>query len=497
MTWTVAAFAILFAALAAGFAWYERTKPTSRILALVATLAALAALGRIAFAPLPNIKPTTDIVVLAGFALGAAPGFAVGATAALTSNFFFGQGPWTPWQMVGWGLCGILGALLARATRGDAGRWQLAATCALAGLLYGVLLDVHDWLIYAPERSGAQYVVVAGTSLPFNLAHIAGNVVFAATLGPALLRVLTRFRARCEIDWRPLAPAAGALLTALVVLQAQPADASTASNALRFLERAQNRDGGWGQAPGAASTPLYSAWVLIGQAAARNGRCDRAGVRYVQRKGVGATGDIERTIVALRACKRGTGALDGRLRGRQRGDGSFNGLTNLTSFGILALRAAGTSPRSARVRRAAAFITRQQNRDGGFSFARRGSLSGVDDTAAAVQALVAAGRSRRRGPVARAVRFLRARQRADGGFGASGRLASNAQSSAWAVQAFLAAGVNPDRVRRGGARSPLAYIRSLQNGDGSVRYSRTSRQSPVWVTAQALAAVARKRLPVR
>jgi energy-coupling factor transport system substrate-specific component len=239
MTWTFAAFAILFGALAAGFAWYERSRPTSRILALVATLAALAALGRIAFAPLPNIKPTTDIVVLAGFALGAAPGFAVGATAALTSNLFFGQGPWTPWQMVGWGLCGVLGALLARATRGDANRWQLAATCALAGGIYGVLLDVHDWLVYAPQQTAAQYAVVAGTSLPFNLAHIAGNVVFAATLGPALLRILTRFRARCQIDWRPLAPAAAALLAALVVLQAAPppAQASVSSDALRFLER--------------------------------------------------------------------------------------------------------------------------------------------------------------------------------------------------------------------------------------------------------------------
>jgi energy-coupling factor transport system substrate-specific component len=489
MSWTLAAFTILFLALAAGFAWYERAHPSSRVLALVATLAALAALGRIAFAPLPNIKPTTDIVVLAGFALGAAPGFAVGATAALTSNLFFGQGPWTPWQMVGWGLCGVLGALLARMTRGDAGRWQLAATCALAGLLYGVLLDVHDWLVYAPEQTGAQYIVVAGTSLPFNIAHIVGNVVFAATLGPALLRILMRFRARCDIDWRPLAPAAAALLAALLVVQAQPARASVPSRALAFLERAQNRDGGWGQARGAASTPLYSSWVLIAQGAARHRRCDRAGIDYVQRHPVSATGDVERTILALRACRRGTRSLDARLRGRQRADGSFNGLTNITSFGVLAMRAGGLSAGNRRVRRGAAFIARQQNRDGGFSFARRGAVSGIDDTAAAVQALVAAGRARKRGPVARAVRFLRAARRADGGFGATARLSSNAQSTAWAVQAFVAAGVD--------ARRPLAYLRSLADTDGSVRYNRTSRQSPVWVTAQALAALARKRLPVR
>ena len=92
------------------------------MLALVATLAALAALGRIAFAPIPNVKPTTDIVLLTGYALGGAPGFAVGAVAALASNVFFGQGPWTPWQMCAWGVVGVGGALLARAFGRELGR---------------------------------------------------------------------------------------------------------------------------------------------------------------------------------------------------------------------------------------------------------------------------------------------------------------------------------------------------------------------------------------
>ena len=95
--------AVLGAVLVVGFAWYERTHPTTRVIALVATLAAMAALGRVAFAALPNVKPTTDIVLIAGYALGGAPGFMVGAVAALASNLFFGQGPWTPWQMVGVG----------------------------------------------------------------------------------------------------------------------------------------------------------------------------------------------------------------------------------------------------------------------------------------------------------------------------------------------------------------------------------------------------------
>jgi energy-coupling factor transport system substrate-specific component len=121
VSWQLGSFLVLAVGLAAGFAWYERTKPDARIVALVGTLAAFGALGRIAFAAIPNVKPTTDIVLIAGFALGGAPGYVVGAVAALTSNFFFGQGPWTPWQMAGWGLVGIAGALLARGGGGGGG----------------------------------------------------------------------------------------------------------------------------------------------------------------------------------------------------------------------------------------------------------------------------------------------------------------------------------------------------------------------------------------
>ena len=113
MSWQLVSFLILAGVLLGGFAWYERSRPPAQVVSLVAALAALAIAGRIAFAAFPNVKPTTDIVIFAGYALGGAAGFAVGALTALVSNFWFGQGPWTPWQMAGWGMCGLLGAGLA------------------------------------------------------------------------------------------------------------------------------------------------------------------------------------------------------------------------------------------------------------------------------------------------------------------------------------------------------------------------------------------------
>jgi energy-coupling factor transport system substrate-specific component len=135
VSWELASFSVLAVALAAGFAWYERAHPSARVLALVAAMAALAALGRIAFAPLPNVKPTTDVVLISGVALGGAPGFAVGALAALSSNLFFGQGPWTPWQMAAWGGVGVAGAGLARLSGRELGRLPLAHEHAHAASL--------------------------------------------------------------------------------------------------------------------------------------------------------------------------------------------------------------------------------------------------------------------------------------------------------------------------------------------------------------------------
>src|SRR5205085_9291296 len=95
----------------------------------------------------------------------------------------------------------------------------------------------------------------------------------------------------------------------------------------------------------------------------------------------------------------------------------------------------------------------------------------------------------------RAVQFLRRDQAGDGGFPSLAGAGSNAQSTAFAVQGLLAAGVDPGSIRRRGA-SPLTYLPSLIAPDGHVRYSRGADQTPVWVTAEALMALESKALPV-
>src|SRR4029450_12893857 len=97
--------------LVAGAAWLETGPNASKEIVLVATLAAVAAAGRVLFVAVPGVQPVTVTTVASGAALGPRAGFATGALAALASNFFLGQGWWTPWQMLGWGACGVAGGV--------------------------------------------------------------------------------------------------------------------------------------------------------------------------------------------------------------------------------------------------------------------------------------------------------------------------------------------------------------------------------------------------
>jgi hypothetical protein len=508
VSWQLGATAVLVAALAAGFAWYERSRPDARVLALVATLAAFAALGRIAFAALPNVKPTTDIVLISGLALGPAPGFVVGAVAGLTSNFFFGQGPWTPWQMVGWGVTGLVGAGLARLIGRRIARWPLALACLVTGFAFTALQDVGDWVNFS-DHSPAQLGIYVGKGLGFDAVHAVGCLLFALAFGPALARSLERFVMRLEVRWHPatrIAAPALILAAALAGLTASVGPrigaARAAASPTTYLLSAQNPDGGFGPAPGQPSSQLFSGWAALGLAAVGYdpGQAVRDGhglISYLRAGVAGDPGSLERTLLAAAAAgadPRGFGGRDlvSALQAKVGRNGSVSDQTNLTAFAVLALRAAGTAPPA----RTLAWLVAQEDRDGGFNFATAGAPSDVDDTGAVLEALAGDQSSGALRASRRGVAFIERQQDGDGGFPASAGAGSNAQSTAWGVQGLIAAGADPGALHRAGAPSPLAYLRSLIAPDGHIRYSRGTDQTPVWVTAEALMALAGKPLPL-
>jgi hypothetical protein len=535
VNWQLASFLILAVVLIGGFAWYERSRPPSQVVALVAALAALAIAGRIAFAAFPNVKPTTDIVIFAGYALGPAAGFAVGALAALVSNFWFGQGPWTPWQMAAWGLCGILGAALALGPR-HVGRLTLAAFCGLAAVGYGAILNFSLMATYGGELSWQRFWILEGRAVPFEVAHAVGNVVFALAAGPAMIRMLIRFRERFE--WRRAAatapidradappggeapdPAPGAahpsrhpalstgrivaVLLAVLVLgafasaHARAAGAPGPEAAAAWLTNAQNEDGGFGDEPGAASGQEMTGWAMLGLEAAGVNPQDvvstkgKSPVDFLQGAiaEVQSPGDLARTILALEGAGVEPREFGGRnlvaaLLARRRKDGSYEGWPNSTAYAVLALRSAGI----ANVADSLEWLREVQNEDGGWGDTA-GSPSNADGTGAVLQALSPSSQAAQR-----AVGYLRQAQQSGGGFRLGGNGALNTQSTAWAVEGLLAAGANPAQFKRGGA-SAYEYLEANQDPDGHYRYSSKSDQTPVWVTGQVLVAAAKKSLPL-
>jgi len=200
MSWPLASSLVVVLVLGAGWLAYERRRPSARMAAVVAVMSALAALGRDAFAALPDVKPITAMTLVVGYALGPLPGFTVGALGMLISNFMLGQGPYTPWQMAAWGVVGLAGAALGQLGRRRAGRVVLALSCAVAALVAGEIMDLYTWTLGA-SHTPAAFVAVAGQGLPYDLTGVLASFLFGLAFAPELARVLTRVRVRMDVTW--------------------------------------------------------------------------------------------------------------------------------------------------------------------------------------------------------------------------------------------------------------------------------------------------------
>ena len=184
---------VVLASIGVFFASYEASRPRLRDIMPTVVLAALAAAGRILFAPIPDFKPVSAIAIIAGVAFGRKSGFMVGALAALASNFFFGQGPWTPWQMLGFGLVGFVGGVLF------SGRRVRLVPLLLYGflsvfVLYGVLLDTASMLMYNAAPSWQLWLATCASGVVFNLIHAGSTAVFLLVLYKPLLSKLARVK---------------------------------------------------------------------------------------------------------------------------------------------------------------------------------------------------------------------------------------------------------------------------------------------------------------
>ncbi|MCH5279671.1 MAG: ECF transporter S component [Christensenellaceae bacterium] len=176
---------------------FESRKPQARELVVLAVMTALAVAGRGAFFMLQQFKPVVAIVIITGIAFGGEAGFIVGACSGFVSNIFFGQGPWTPWQMFGFGIIGFLAGVLYK--KGMLKR-DLVSICVFGGLstfvIYGLLLDTASLFMFSSNITWKALLASYASGLVFNAIHASATVIFLLLLTNPMLDKLDRIKTK-------------------------------------------------------------------------------------------------------------------------------------------------------------------------------------------------------------------------------------------------------------------------------------------------------------
>lgn len=177
------------------FMAFEKKKPRARELVIISVLCAIAVSGRAAFFMLPQFKPVAAIVILAGLAFGSETGFLVGAVSGFVSNFFFGQGPWTPWQMVAFGLIGFVAGILFRYGFLRKTKLNLCVFGFLATLLiYGGIVNLSSVMMWQAAITKEMVASAYLAALPFDLAHAASTSFFLWCIAEPMMEKLERVK---------------------------------------------------------------------------------------------------------------------------------------------------------------------------------------------------------------------------------------------------------------------------------------------------------------
>jgi energy-coupling factor transport system substrate-specific component len=176
------------------FLRFERRKPQARELVIIAVMATLAVLGRVAFAPTPYFIPTSAIIIITALVFGPEAGFLTGAIAAAASNMFFGQGPWTPWQMFCWGMIGFGAGILSQG-------WLKNKLCLciysfLSGFAFGWFMNIWFIITFMQPVSWATVAAAYISSFWFDFTHALSTLIFILLLARPWLKILNRIKVK-------------------------------------------------------------------------------------------------------------------------------------------------------------------------------------------------------------------------------------------------------------------------------------------------------------
>jgi uncharacterized membrane protein len=177
------------------FMVFENREPQARELIIISVLASTAVIGRTIFFMIPAFKPMIAIVIIAGVTFGAESGFLTGAVAAFASNFIFGQGPWTPWQMFSLGLIGfIAGILMSMGLLKKKKIYLCIFGCLTTYLIYGVIMNFASVVMYSNKVTKSMVLAAFVSGIPYDTVHALSTVFFMYFLSDPMIEKLDRIR---------------------------------------------------------------------------------------------------------------------------------------------------------------------------------------------------------------------------------------------------------------------------------------------------------------
>ena len=180
-------FAVTVMALILFISGFDRKKTGSRRLVISSVMTALCVIGRF----IPVFKPITALTVITGVHIGGESGFLVGALAALISNFFSGQGPWTPFQMLAWGLIGLFAGLFSPFLKRS--RWIIVAYGTVTGMIFSLIMDVWT-VLWGGGFSAELYLAAVVAAIPHTVVYSLSNMIFLIILSKPFGEKLERIK---------------------------------------------------------------------------------------------------------------------------------------------------------------------------------------------------------------------------------------------------------------------------------------------------------------
>lgn len=186
---------IILAACLPFFISFEKKRPSSRELVMLACMAAIAVASRAAFYALPTVKPMCAVVIITAVCLGPQTGFICGAVSMFASNFIFGQGPWTPFQMLAMGAVGLAAGLIFHGRKIRHNRFVLAvAGGILCFAVYGAIVDISSVLMMTTSFSLGQILAIYASGFAFNLSHGITTALVLLVAGQAFCQKIERIK---------------------------------------------------------------------------------------------------------------------------------------------------------------------------------------------------------------------------------------------------------------------------------------------------------------